>query len=76
MSVQSGITLPPDIGCLLQECTIQEIESAVLSVAAKGEEQVREESARSREFAVKNFSRERFSDTMRMALLSLLQESR
>jgi glycosyltransferase involved in cell wall biosynthesis len=76
VSANTGITLPPDSGCLLQECSVEVIESAVLAVTAKGDNLVREESTRIRDFARETFSREQFYEKMMFALHSLLQEPR
>ena len=76
ISAHSGITLPSDIGCLLQECTVEEIENALLTLAAKSDEDLRVERARSREFALNRFSREEFSTIMEKALLSQVKGAR
>ena len=76
LSAQSGISLPPDIGCQLQECTIDAIEAAVIAVAARSDDEVRQEAARIREFARDTYSRERFSEQMKRALVSLLPETK
>lgn len=75
ISTNSGITLPPDCGYLLQECTIEKIESAVLAVAAKKDEELREEGDRSRAFAAETFSRKEFYRIMEKTLLSQLQSA-
>lgn len=64
LSRNSGIDLTPDMGYLLHNCTITEIEAAVLSLLDKPEQEVRRMIANCQEFAVKRFSRAEFSRRM------------
>jgi glycosyltransferase involved in cell wall biosynthesis len=72
ISERSGINLPPGVGSLFSDCSIEEIETAVLAVAAKNEDEIRKECARGQIFASQTFSREEFSRQMMKALQSLL----
>jgi glycosyltransferase involved in cell wall biosynthesis len=63
-----GISLPKGIGWLLQNCSIAEIEEAVLRAQSLDSEELGEMSGASRRFALKEFSREAFSARMEAAL--------
>ncbi|MRR53240.1 MAG: glycosyltransferase family 1 protein [Deltaproteobacteria bacterium] len=64
LSRNSGIDLTPDVGYLLQNCTIVEIEAAILSLLDRPEHEIRGMIATSQEFALKKFSRAEFSRRM------------
>lgn len=61
LSRNSGIDLTSDLGFQLHNCTITEIEAAILSLLDKPEQEVRRMIANSQEFALKRFSRAEFS---------------
>jgi len=73
LSRNSGIDLTPDMGYLLQNCTITEIEAAILSLLDKPEHEVRRMIANSQEFALKRFSRAEFSRRMDTVVARSLQ---
>lgn len=72
LSKYSGIDLTPEMGCLLQQCTIEEIEVAVLSLLDKPEHENRRLIANSQEFALKRFSRAEFSRRMERVIIDYL----
>jgi len=73
LSHNSGIDLTPDMGFLLQKCTIDEIETAVLSILDQPEQEIRRMIANSQEFALKRFSRAEFSRRMDTVVAHSLQ---
>lgn len=73
ISERSGINLPQGVGTLLRDCSMEEIEAAVLETAAKGAGEIRDECARSQSFAERAYSRAVFSREMEDAMLSCLQ---
>lgn len=72
LSRNSGIDLTPDMGYLLHNCTITDIEEAVLSLLDKPEQEVRRLIANSQEFALKRFSRAEFSRRMETVVVRSL----
>jgi len=72
LSRNSGIDLTADMGYLLDECTTEAIEEAVLALLSRPEIDVRRMMAHSQEFALQNFSREEFSRRMESVLAASL----
>jgi len=73
LSENSGIDLTREMGCLLKDCTIEEIEAAVLDVIDRPEHEIREMIANSQEYAQKRFSREEFSRIMESVMTRSLR---
>lgn len=70
LSKNSGIDLDRDMGYILGECTIDEIEATVLNIVDKPESDIRQIIANSQEYALKKFSREAFSKNMENIIIS------
>jgi glycosyltransferase involved in cell wall biosynthesis len=68
VSRQSGITLPPDTGILLQDNSPEEIERAVCSLDSEDPEKIGDLRKSAREFALEKYSRQAFSSIMEIAL--------
>lgn len=64
VSRNSGLDVTEDMGRVLDACTVEEIEAAILSLADTPEPEIRKMIARGQEYAVKRFSREKFSKRM------------
>jgi glycosyltransferase involved in cell wall biosynthesis len=73
LSKNSGINLTTDMGYLLQNCTVAEIEEAILSLLATPEHELRRMIANSQEYALSRFSREEFSRRMESVIAHSLQ---
>lgn len=64
VSRNSGVDMTEDMGCVLNTCTIEEIEETVLSLTERPELEIRKMIAASQEYALKRFSRKEFSRNM------------
>lgn len=68
ISRQAGITLPPDTGIVLDECSPAAIEQAVCSLAAKDKEEIGSLMKSTMEYALEEYSRTVFASLMEKAL--------
>ncbi len=76
LSKQAGITLPPGMGKTLENCTTDELEEAVLEIAAKHPREVEEMSGAARDHAQSAYSRQAFSSLMEQALRTVISGHR
>jgi hypothetical protein len=72
ISENCGISLPERSGMLLKECSIKEIENAVLFIASDNVDNWRSMAASARLFALETYSRKVFSHLMEEAVASVL----
>lgn len=72
LSANCGISLPERSGVLLKECSMREIENAVLSIAAANDDAWRGVAANARLFARQTYSRNEFSRLLEEAVASVL----
>ena len=72
VSENCGISLPDNGGILLETCTYEEIEGAVLSIASTNDDSWRSMAATARRFAWETYSRKVFSRLMEEAIASVL----
>lgn len=72
ISRDTGISLPEGVGKYLELCNEEEIEEIITSLASARISSIREEIAETQRFASTEYSRERFSKTMREHLRQVL----
>ncbi|SNB46603.1 glycosyltransferase [Geobacter sp. DSM 9736] len=73
LSANCGITLPAGVGRVLDTCSVEEIEEAVLSMAALSDGDRREMMEATGAFAAGSFTREGYSRTLEDALAALVR---
>jgi len=72
VSVNCGVGLDREMGITLQNCSIDEIEQAVLTLCDTPEKDIRQMSAKAQEFALNTFSRDAFTRCMHDVLAGAL----
>ena len=73
ISCNTGITLPPDAGRYLTECTIPEIENAITEVIRMTASDLQSEIMKSQSYTLRELSRARFREKMENFLLHALR---
>lgn len=72
ISRDCGVTLPAGAGITLEQCSLQEIEQAVLASYGMDEHRLKEEIVKCQEDALHHYSREAFSTEMTRALTAIM----
>lgn len=72
LSENCGVSLPEGTGWLLQDCSLAEVEAAVMDAMSLADGELREMAATSRRFALQEFSRDAFSAKMAEALAAVM----
>jgi len=76
VSRQAGISIPPGMGTMLDECSLDELEQRLRELAALHPDEVRSLGETVRTHAIKAYSRPAFSDCMKQALMSTYPTAR
>lgn len=67
-----GVDLPKNTGVTLRQCSIKMIEQAILNIHSMSKSRLKEQIKKSQDYALENFSREKFSSTMYRYLAKVL----
>ncbi|HSH31500.1 MAG TPA: glycosyltransferase, partial [Candidatus Saccharimonadales bacterium] len=72
ISRDTGIDLPDGCGIYLESCSVEEIEAAVLKVSGMDNDSLTDQIARCQQTALRQYSREKFSQDMTRYLAKVL----
>ncbi len=74
ISYQSGVDVH-DFGFMLADCSKEEIRETILKISAIPVDQLRSMSLKAWEFAIKNHTRERFTEDYKRAIIKIMENS-